>query len=54
MDNISHLVYTLCFYDTNQINYNQLSEGGENGEKNIGAGRVKSCKYALLCFYMVF
>ena len=29
MENISHLVYGLCFYAQNQLDYNQLSKGGE-------------------------
>ena len=31
----------LCFYDHNQLNYNQLSEGVENGKKPVGTDRVK-------------
>ena len=35
MDNIFYLVYSLCFYDPNQLNYNQFSEGGENAKKTL-------------------
>ena len=34
MGNIFHLVYSLCFYDKSQLNYNQISEGGKNGKKS--------------------
>ena len=30
MDNIFHLVYSLCFYDQNWVNFNQFSGCGEN------------------------
>ena len=33
MDNIFHLIYSFCFYDQNQLNYKQISEGSENSEK---------------------
>ena len=33
MDNIFHLINSFCFYAQDQLNYNQITEGSENGEK---------------------
>ena len=35
MVNIFHLVYSLCLYGQNQLNYKQFSEGSENAEKTL-------------------
>ena len=41
MDNIFHVVYSLSFYDQNQLNYNHLSKGGKNGKKALAMNGLK-------------
>ena len=41
MDNIFHLAYCLCFYERNQLNYNQISEGSINSKKTFVAKVLK-------------
>ena len=35
MEDIFYLVYSVCFYSKNQLNYNQFSEGSENDKKQL-------------------
>ena len=35
MDNVFYLVYSLCFYSKNQLNYNQFSGGSVNAIKTL-------------------
>ena len=47
VDNIFHLVYSLCFYSKNQLNYNQFSEDSENAKKT---SVLKGLNFALVAF----
>ena len=50
MDNIFHLIYSLCFYGQNLMNYNQYSEGGKNSEKTLVLKGLKpfNCGYPIV------
>ena len=45
MLNIFYLVYSLCFYGQNQLNYKQFSKGSKNAEKPLV---LKGLKYVIL------
>ena len=50
MDNVFLLIYSFCLYHQNQLNYKQISEGSENGEKTSVLKGLRSIKKA--CWHL--